>query len=296
MRTKVTGSSGFVGQLLCNVLSIPKADQYDIVNGPTQDVTNEHVTDSVCQQADTIVHLAAISGLKACADDEAKSYAINTDATIRLAEKAKSNGVHRFIFPSSSAVYGEAQSYGMDESHPCDPRSVYGKQKLEAESILDLASPSFEVIILRKSNLYGWGMTWKGITVIDKFIEAVTKREPMKLVGTGSQKRDFLHILDAVSVYSTIVRAKRVRSGVYNLGGQTPMSVRAIAELVNDSASKILGWRSPIEFIPDDGAPLFHDFVYDSSKARCEWQYSPTMSIEFYIKERLLDYLRTCYA
>lgn len=292
-RTVITGSSGFVGSLLCRVLPIPIADRYDILDGVSGDITNSIIQSDICRDASTIIHLAAISGIKACSDHPTSSFAINVLATQQLALAAKKAGVRRFVFASSSAVYGEAQSYKMDETHPTDPRSEYGKQKLKAESILGLSSEEFEVIVLRKSNLYGWGMVWKGITVIDKFIDACLLHEPMKLVGTGSQKRDFLHVLDAVKVYTTLINAKRVRSGIYNLGGHTPLSVRQIAEMVNDISEEVTGHRSPIDFLPDDGSPLFHDFKYDSTKARMEFQYQPCMTVEFYIKERFLSAIRT---
>jgi len=293
MRIKVTGSSGFVGSLLSKTLNLPLENRYDILDANNQmDITKSSVTDLVCQQCDVIVHLAAISGLKACNDNPDKSHDVNTEATITLAEKAKKSGVKRFIFASSSAVYGEAQQYRMDESHPCEPRSIYGKQKLEAESILKLACKNFEVVILRKSNLYGYGLSWKGITVIDQFIERVIKGDPLTITGNGSQRRDFLHVLDAVNVYAKIAKSPKVRSGIYNLGGSETPSIREIAEKVNDTSESIFCKRSEIKFIEDKLGIVSHDFKYDSSKARCEFQYSPLLNIDFYIKERLLIELR----
>ena len=293
MNIKVTGSSGYVGSLLCKILNLPLENRFDILdcNNP-MDIKHDSVQELICNKADVIVHLAGISGLKACQDNEILSNETNTLATVRLAEKAKKSGVKRFIFASSSAVYGEAQRYRMDEAHPTEPRSSYGQQKLRAEEILKLACKTFEVIILRKSNLYGYGLTCKGITVIDKFLESVVKNEAIIITGTGAQRRDFFHVLDAVIVYKRLALSKKLRSGIYNLGGGETPSIRELAEKINDLADLILSRRSEIQFKPDTLGMMSHDFRYDFSKARCEFGYTPSFTTDFYIKEKLLIELR----
>ncbi len=291
MRTVVTGSSGYVGSVVSKKLKIHKSDQYDILEG--RDLTDTS-TMLDASSADIIVHLAAISGIKACTDDPARATLINTETTIELAKNAKERGCRRFIFASSSAVYGEAQEYKMSESHPTEPRSIYGQTKLAAEKIIELAGKSFEVIILRKSNLYGYALISKGITVLDQFIDRFLKHEPITITGSGSQRRDFLHVMDAVGVYCKLAQAKKTRSGIYNLGGGENPSIRELAEMVNDIGEAIFGYRVGIAYTQSSNEALWHDFAYDFKKSESTFQFKPVFTIDDVIKEKLLIGLRTC--
>lgn len=289
-RVGITGASGFIGSLLTKMIDVPTTSQYDILTG--QDITQTSTQMDCVASSDVIVHLAAISGLKACEDNKDYATLLNTEATVNLAHKAKDAGVRRFIFPSSSAVYGESQDFRMTETHLTDPRSHYGVTKLYAEQIMKLADRHFEVVILRKSNLYGYGMVWKGITVIDKFLEKYLAHEPLPITGTGSQRRDFVHVVDVAGLYAKLAKATKVRSGIYNIGGGECISIRELAEMVNDCGEAILGYRVGLDFKPATSEALWHDFTYDFSKAQREFQFKPSINIKFYIQERLLKHLR----
>lgn len=291
MRISITGSEGFLGGVIKKLLSIPYDSQYDILTG--KDITRSEVQDEIASKFDILIHLAALSGVKACSNNPDYAKNLNIDSTLELARKLKISGGKRFIFASSSAVYGEACTYKMDESHPVNPRSLYGQTKLAAEKILDLADKKFEIIIFRQSNLYGFGMKWKGITVIDQFIHNYLNKLPLNIIGTGSQKRDFVHVMDVMSLYSKVAQVKKVRSGIYNVGGTETYSIRALAELINDLGESILGYRVPIEFTPANNEVLWHDFKFDYSKAMMEFQYKPVMTLDDYIKERLGIAIRT---
>lgn len=290
----VTGACGFIGSWLSLALSNEKLNLCDVEIGV--DILSEANREHFVNKSTTIVHLAAISGIKDCEKNPVYAYLLNRDLTIDLCKEAKKAGVRRFVFASSSAVYGEAMEYLIDEKHPCEPRGVYGKSKLEAEMILDFASRDFEVVILRKSNVYGFGTKWKGKTVVDQFIERYIAKEPIEIVGNGMQKRDFLHIMDAVRLYAQIARANKCRSGIYNVGGPETISIRGLADLVNDIGESIFGHRVPIVFKDGQSGAGWHDFKYDFSKARMEFQYEPKFSLDDAIKERLLLEMRERYA
>lgn len=293
MKTVVTGSHGFVGSWLCKNLALPLTRQFDIILDKAHDVTLRDVRKKIVQDTDCIIHLAGVSGVNKCEKDEKNAFLVNAEATIELAKEAKRAGVNRFIFASSASVYGEAGQYLIDEVHPTSPRNVYGRTKLAAERIIQMNSHDFRVVILRKSNVYGFGTMWKGITVIDQFLEKYIANQPISIQGTGGQKRDFVHIQDVVRTYAQIATAKKVRSGIYNIGGLEPISLDGLANMINLIGQSIFGYRSNIEYTPDIvNGVNWHDFKYDWSKARMEFQYYPVFTLDDYIKERLMLEMR----
>lgn len=288
-RICVTGSSGFIGSALCKKLSIPKESRFDIINSPDDDVTKE-ATQRRIASYDTIIHLAAISGIKACGEDKVASYLVNTLSVIQLMNMIRKNPDKRIIFASSSSVYGETSEYRLTESHPTNPRSEYGKQKEEAESTVRYSSCNW--IILRKSNVYGEGIFHKGYNVIDKFITNYISRKSITMSGDGSQKRDFVDVMDIVNLYAKIAQRDKCRSGIYNVGGPETLSVRSIAEMVNDIGESVFSYRVPIETDNDSVGTGWHDFKYDWSKARMEFMYEPKFTIDDYIKRRMMETFR----
>ena len=289
MRIAITGHEGYLGSLVFRLLSDYHPKGYDILN----DITKKPNQLDICHNTDVIINLAALSGIKACDDNEVLAMETNCTANIDLCKMAKKFKVKRFIFSSTSAVYGEVEQPLMDELHPTNPRNIYGKTKLWAESILKYADNKFEVIILRQSNLYGMGIKCKGITVIDKFIESAINGTAIKISGDGSQLRDFAHVMDVANLHKKLALAKKVRSGIYNVGGGEILSIKTLANLVNENSKAILGHEVPILFVHSDNGSLFHNFTYDYSKAKMEFQYAPFFSIDYYIKERMLAHLRT---
>ena len=287
----ITGSSGFVGSVMKKILTIPDSLCFDIQKG--DDITLGSVTDTIIQRADTIIHMGAISGVAKCDKSPDEAHSINVEATLDLAKKLKSrDGIKRLIFFSSSAVYGEAQDFIMDESHVTAPRTAYGRMKLEAESILGMASLDYPIIILRPSNIYGYGMTYKEGTVLSSFISAYLENRPMTITGSGSQKRDFVHVIDVARIVARLATAPTIRPGIYNLGGNETLSMRALAEIVNDVGDSTLGYRVPVEYKPDANESLYHDFRYSSDKAKQHFQYEPRINLRYAITERMLMHLR----
>lgn len=291
---RVTGSHGYIGSLLCNYLKLDGSSRYDIKRHEEYDIEETPVIRKLVHGCDTIVHLAAISGIKQCEDYSDAAWLLNRNATLRIAKALKEAGGRKFIFASSSSVYGEATEYHVDEACTTNPRNVYGRTKLGAEKdILELQDDTFKVFILRKSNVYGKGTYSKGITVMDKFISSYLDGETITVAGTGSQKRDFLHIMDTVSLYARIAIGDKYRSGIYNVGGNEIVSIRELAYLINDIGESIFGHRVPVEFNGrNDSSSGWHDFTYDCRRSAMEFQFSPIFRIEDYIKERMLEEVR----
>ena len=216
----------------------------------------------------------------------------NAKSVIDLAAQCKKAGVRRFIFPSSRAVYWETRDYFIDEEHPVNPRTVYGRSKLEAEQILGLAGPDFTVVILRPSNVYGHGLFYKGNTVVDKFIERFIDREPIEIAGDGGHKRNFVHLQDMINIYHKIAVHPSARSGIFNIGASETISIQCLAIMVNEIGQSVFGYDVPIKNNIGETGISWHDYEYVWRKAQMEFQYRPYFTLDDYIKERFFLEMR----
>lgn len=290
MKIIVTGADGFIGSYLSRLLEIPYENQVDSKRSTDQNLINPAVADKYIEGADIVIHLAAISGLAACDKDPEIAHTYNVKATHNVVNACVKNRVRRLIFASTSAIYGETEQFVINEDHSTNPRSTYGKNKLEAEKLVINYGKNW--VIFRQSNIYGFGIQNKAITVIDSFIDRYLKKEPITITGPGIQKRDFLHLVDLGRAYRQAVNLPFIRSGIYNLGSGQTISIRELAYLVNDIGESIFGYRVPYETKEGSWGAGWHDFRYDCSRARMEFQWAPSWTLDDYVKEALLSGFR----
>src|SRR5690349_12877246 len=172
MRVLVTGSTGYIGTVLGPALEAAghEVDGLDIgyfvdcTLGPVAgDVTTTFLDlrdlgSFALDGYDAIVHLAAFSNDPMGNLDPALTYAVNIDATLDLARRAKDAGVSRFLFSSSCSIYGASGGDDLvDEQAPMRPVTPYAESKVRVEDALhDLAEPGFSPVYLRNSTAYGF--------------------------------------------------------------------------------------------------------------------------------------------
>ena len=154
----ITGKNSYVGNKLAEWLE-KYPEKYDVVKESVRDEKWKTINFSIF---DVVVHVAGIAHQDTRADQEELYYKINTDLTINIAKKAKSEGVKQFIFMSSIIVYGASGKVGETKiiTRDTEPKPInfYGNSKLLAEKgILPLQSNSFNVIIVRPPMIYGKG-------------------------------------------------------------------------------------------------------------------------------------------
>jgi len=289
----ITGAAGYVGSYLA--YSLPKdelvlIDNYSkpspivTINGikiKHLDIRDKFDVRLMLDGVSTVVHLASMSGIKKCKDDPT-SFASNVVGTKNLTDAAIKKGVKKFIFASTSAVYGSTKDYLMSEEHSKDPVTEYGKQKLEAESYIKEIKNH---IIYRKSNVYGKGLLVK-TTVIDNFIQKALTSEPIEIQGDGKQTRDFIHINDTINAYKIALRTTRY--GTYNIGsGKDALSIQDIANIVNENCHQVLGYRVPLVKTPKREDRDWKDFVYSTKKAKDTLNFESTYHVLDEVRNRL---------
>jgi nucleoside-diphosphate-sugar epimerase len=186
---------------------------------------------------DTVFHLASKTRIPPSWVDYEEYYQTNISSTQRFFELCQLKGVKRFIYVSSSSVYGNNNTDPQTEDSPLMPTNPYAVSKMAAEWALRVQASQgdTELIIVRPFTMYGdWMDQGPNGLVVSKFITALERNEPLTIHGDGEQRRDFLHSSDAVHGLKLIMDYGRPGE-VYNLGSGVAVSVNELADIVGQA-------------------------------------------------------------
>jgi len=231
-------------------------------------------------QPEIVVHLAALPSAKESTMYPTEALQTNVDGTLSLLEGAKSCGsVKRFIFTSSSFVYGNFKSPIADEEHPTQPIDVYGGTKLTGEILTKSYAKAhgFEYVIVRPSAIYGFGDANRRVSQI--LIENAMAGKPLVLHGGGYSKIDFTYCPDAADGFLRCVEKPKAGNQVFNITRGNARMVREYAMEVK----KLFPEAELVEREPDATRPERGTLVID--KARKLLDYDPKVDIEQGIEE-----------
>ncbi len=190
------------------------------------------------QNVDCVFHLAAQAGVRASWGQSFSEYIRNNiEATQRLLEELKEQPLHKFIYASSSSVYGYCPELPMSESSPLLPYSPYGVTKLAAENLCYLYSKNYGVptISLRFFTVYGPGQ--RPDMAFHKFFKSTSENKPITVFGTGDQTRDFTYINDIIdAIFACITHGQTGET--YNLGGGNRKMLKDLLPLFEEICGK----------------------------------------------------------
>ena len=210
----VTGGAGFIGSHISEKLVAEGAFVTILDNLSTGSLRNiEHFLPHVrfiegdildmpscmqaAQNASIIFHLAAVTSVPESVAQPQHCYQVNVMGTLNLLEAARAQGSQRFVFSSSSAVYG-MQSAPCKESMECVPESPYGFSKLMGEQLCTQYTHNYGIhtVALRYFNVYGSRQNASGsyAAVIARFRDLMGKNQPITIFGDGLQRRDFIEV------------------------------------------------------------------------------------------------------
>ena len=181
--------------------------------------------DALLGGVDGVVHLAGEPGVRRSWGDNFPRYLErNVLTTGRLLEAAGRSGIAKFVYASSSSVYGSDPGYPVGEDHPRRPASPYGLSKLAAEELIGLHARERGVpaTVLRYFTVYG--PRQRPEMALSRFVFAALRGRPVDIFGNGKQRRDMTYVSDAVEA---TVAALEAPAGVYNVGGGTRPTVNA---------------------------------------------------------------------
>lgn len=221
-----------------------------------------------------VFHLAAQAGVRKSWGRDFHIYTINNiDATQILLEACVDRPIERFVYASSSSVYGDAVAIPMTERALPQPVSPYGVTKLAAEQLCHLYTVNHGVRTSSMRYFTVFGPRQRPDMAFHRFIKAAVVGEPITLYGDGEQTRDFTFVDDAVM--ATIAAAERGTPGAsYNIGGGSRVSMKEVIALIEDVTGRSLDVRRE----PAQKGDMRDTFA-DSSTAREELGWAPRTSL-----------------
>jgi UDP-glucuronate 4-epimerase len=249
-----------------NVEALAGSDRFRLVEGNLRDLDLSELLDGV----EVVYHLAAQPGVRRSWGREFEIYLNeNLLATQLLLEAVRSTEVRRFVFASSSSVYGDAERLPTRESDTPRPVSPYGVTKLAGEHLCHLYFSRFGVPTVPLRYFTVFGPRQRPDMAFTRFIQAATDDTEIEVFGDGLQSRDFTYVDDAVS--ATIAAGEKGRPGeAYNVAGGAQATVLEVIELLGE----LLGRAVPVRHLPPVPGDARHTGG-DIEKARSDLSYAP---------------------
>lgn len=306
MRVLVTGAAGFIGShfsesLVARGWEVVGLDNFDDFYDPAikrenieglrqnrafelveGDIRSPELLDTVARRGklDAIVHLAARAGVQPSVKQPVVYVDVNLRGTTELLECARRHAIPKFIFASSSSVYGEREGAPFREEDCVDfPISPYAATKKAGE----LLSYTYHhlhglaVSCLRFFTVYG--PRQRPEMAIHKFTRAIAEDQPVTVFGDGTARRDFTYVDDVVAgVTAALERARGYR--IYNLGNNRTVEVRQAIRLLEDA----LGKKARLNHLPPQPGDVSVTCA-DIGRAQEELGYRPSTPIEKGIRE-----------
>lgn len=304
----VTGGAGFIGSELVRQLAV-RGERVvvidNLVNGKREnlagcppravtlveaDVRDIDTVRPHLRDAHILYHLACL-GVRHSVHSPVENHDVNATATLHLLDASRDAGVPRFVYVSSSEVYGTAKWAPMGEEHPTFPSTVYGASKLAAESYARAfyETYGYPTVIVRPFNTYGPRSHHEGDSgeVIPKFLLRCLAGRPMVVFGDGMQTRDFTYVEDSAQ---GILLAGTIDGAVgrtINLGSGSEISINDLASAVAAVA------RRSVQVVHDDARPGdVLRLCADISRARALLTYEARVSLAEGLA-RLLEWYRS---
>jgi UDP-glucose 4-epimerase len=298
MKALVTGGAGFIGSHLSerllsqgahvraidaftdfyprplkerNLDGLRGQDGYEFLEADLRTADLAALLDGVTH----VFHLAAQAGVRRSWGAEFQVYtSLNVDATQRLLEACVSRPIDRFVYASSSSVYGDEVQIPMLETALPQPVSPYGVTKLAAEQLCHLYYFNYQVptVSLRYFTVYG--PRQRPDMGFNRFFSAILDGKPLVQYGDGLQTRDFTFVADAAKATADAA-VRGVAGRVYNIGGGSRVSLQDVFALI----ARVSGRAIAVDKQPAQKGDM-RDTYADTTRARADLGFAPSVSLE----------------
>ena len=266
----ITGGAGYVGAVLTPYLlskghqvtvldlmiygkEVLKKDvNLNIVQG---DIRDKKLLEKILPNHEVVIHLACISNDPSFELNPQLGKSINLDAFTPLVEIAKKKSVKRFIYASSSSVYGIKEEKDVDENKSLEPLTDYSKYKVECEDILkEQEAEDFTPIIIRPATVCGYSPRQRLDVVVNILTNLAFHKRNITIFG-GKQLRPNIHIKDMARAYEILIKApkSKISGEIFNVGYEN----RSVLELAN-MVKKTIGDDVNLNSSPTDDNRSYH--------------------------------------
>jgi len=262
-------------------------DKFDLIRG---DITNPADCDKACHGMDYVLHQAALRSVPKSLDDPLSYNKVNIDGILRMLQAASKHKIKRFVFASSSSIYGDTTNFPEKEEHLPLLISPYALSKLTGEYYCRIFSEFFgvETVALRYFNVFGpkQALDDEYAVVVPKFIHCILNDQPPPIFGTGKQSRDFTYIENVISANILSATTPGIKHEVFNVAnGQE----NTVLELVN-ALNHIIGKNIQPKHLPVRAGDVFRTSA-DISKIQQKIKYQPLVSFEEGL-EKTVEYFK----
>lgn len=265
----VTGSAGFLGKNLVEFLKKKSFEVSEFDKKEGQDLLREKDLKKALKNVDFICHLAAVGDIYLAAENPVEAAISGVAGTVNLVKLTQKYQIKKIVYASTWEVYGKPVHQPIDENHPTNPDHPYSISKLAGELMIRSKLFNIPWVILRLGTAYGPHMRQNA--VIPVFINLAKSGKPIKIFGTGSQTRAFVHAKDIANAFY-LALTKKVENEIFNITSSESTSILDLAKLVtkyfptkiesaparaadvspakvtSEKAAKILGWKQIVKF------------------------------------------------
>lgn len=303
MKVLVTGGAGFIGSNIAHSLveqgedtivldSLITGDERnvaDIKKGITfinGDIRDTKTAQSAVKGVDFVLHQAALNSVPRSIKMPRETLDINVMGTLNLLIAARDEGVKRFVFASSSSVYGNTPTLPKMEDMPLNPMAPYPTSKLACELLVRQFSELYglDTLSLRYFNVFGPRQNRKSeyAAVIPKFITTMLEGKKPTIYGDGMHTRDFTYVQNVVEANLLATKAKKCGGAAINIATGRQITLNRLVEIINEC----LGTKiEPLYAAPRQG-DVVHALA-DVSKAKALIGYEPKYTVEDGLKKTI---------
>ena len=214
-------------------------DKFELIRG---DITNPQDCDKACHGMDYVLHQAALRSVPKSMVDPLSYNKVNIDGILYMLQAASKHKIKRFVFASSSSIYGDTQNFPEKEEHLPLLISPYALSKLTGEYYCRIFAEFFglETVCLRYFNVFGpkQALDDEYAVVVPKFIHCILNNESPPIFGTGKQSRDFTYIENVISANILSATTPGIKHEIFNVANGTDKTVLELVSVLNHIIGK----------------------------------------------------------